>query len=258
MILIGGNNADGGLTSVFRLKLAEDGGAILDTLPSLPFAQDNMSGAASGNTIYVAGGNRNGSPSTSMLSLNLNEPELGWKEEVPFPGTARVQPVCAVQDGMLYLWGGFCPSQNGGEASVATDGYRYLPLQEQWEPVPAPAVAETGEPLTLTGGTSCVWSDSIILCTGGVDKDIFLDAISGDYKRIAKEDYLLQPVAWYRFNGRLMAYNTRRNHWEEWEESACLARAGAALLGKGQQLFIVGGELKPGIRTAEISRITIK
>ena len=91
-----------------------------------------------------------------------------------------------------------------------------------------------------------------------VDKDIFLDAISGDYKRIAKEDYLLQPVAWYRFNGRLMAYNTRRNHWEEWEESACLARAGAALLGKGQQLFIVGGELKPGIRTAEISRITIK
>ena len=215
-------------------------------------------GAASGNTIYVAGGNRNGSPSTSMLSLNLDEPELGWKEEVPFPGAARVQPVCAVQDGMLYLWGGFCPSQNGGEASVATDGYRYLPLQERWEPVPAPAVAETGEPLTLTGGTSCVWSDSIILCTGGVDKDIFLDAISGDYKRIAKEDYLLQPVAWYRFNGRLMAYNTRRNHWEEWEESACLARAGAALLGKGQQLFIVGGELKPGIRTAEISRITIK
>ena len=29
MILIGGNNADGGLTSVFRLKLAEDGGAIV-------------------------------------------------------------------------------------------------------------------------------------------------------------------------------------------------------------------------------------
>ena len=56
----------------------------------------------------------------------------------------------------------------------------------------------------------------------------------------------------------LMVNNTRRNHWEEWEESACLARAGAALLGKGQQLFIVGGELKPGIRTAEISRITIK
>ena len=38
MILIGGNNADGGLTSVFRLKLAEDGGAILDTLPSLPLS----------------------------------------------------------------------------------------------------------------------------------------------------------------------------------------------------------------------------
>ncbi|MCS2958581.1 hypothetical protein NXX53_19220 [Bacteroides salyersiae] len=75
MILVGGNNADGGLTSVFRLKLAEDGEAILDTLPSLPFALDNMSGAASGNTIYVAGGNRNGSPSTSMLSLNLDEPE---------------------------------------------------------------------------------------------------------------------------------------------------------------------------------------
>ena len=71
MILIGGNNADGGLTSVFRLKLAEDGGAILDTLPSLPFAQDNMSGAASGNTSCMA----------NVIRMSMRYGNLGTLED---------------------------------------------------------------------------------------------------------------------------------------------------------------------------------
>lgn len=258
MILIGGNNADGGISSVFRLTLDAHGEALIDTLPALPFEWDNMAGAAIDHTVYVVGGNAGGHPTTTVLSLNLNAPDAVWEEETAFPGPPRVQPVCAVQDGCLYLWGGFSPPIDGQKASVATDGYRYLPSQKRWEPVSAPVLPETGEALTLTGGTSVACSDSLILCAGGVNKDIFLDAISGDYHRVAKADYLKKPVAWYQFNGRLMAYDTRRDQWEVWTESSTLARAGAALLRLECGLFVIGGELKPGIRTADIVRIKIE
>lgn len=260
LILIGGNNSDGGLSTVYSLALNATGNmAVFDTLPSLPFALDNMAGTILENTLYVLGGNKAGIPSTSLFSLDMEKTAAGWEEETFFPGTPRVQPVCAAQGGALYIWGGFSPTLGEDkDAFVATDGYRYQPLQKRWEPVAAPVVEDTGEYLTLTGGTSIALSDSLILCTGGVHKDIFLDALSGNYSRVAKENYLTQPVSWYQFNGRLMVYNTRRNHWYEWGQSSYLARAGAILLRREHEIFIIGGETKPGIRTAEICKIVIE
>lgn len=260
LILVGGNNSGGGLSATYSLSLdvARDT-VILDTLPSLPCTLDNMAGAALGNVLYVLGGNKAGVPSTSLFSLDMDNQIAGWKEETSFPGAPRVQPVCAAQDSALYIWGGFSPSLGENiEASVATDGYCYRPKQKKWELVSAPVDPETGEYLTLTGGTSIALSDSLIVCTGGVNKDIFLDAISGSYSRVAKAHYLMQPVSWYQFNGRLLIYNTRRNCWSERGQSSGLARAGAALLGTQQEMFIIGGEIKPGIRTPEICRIVIE
>lgn len=119
-------------------------------------------------------------------------------------------------------------------------------------------VPATGELLTLTGGASIACSDSLILCVGGVNKEIFLDAISGSYSRVTKENYLTQPVSWYRFNNRLMVYDIHRNGWDEWGQSSGLARAGAALAGRQQEVFVIGGETKPGIRTAQICKIVIE
>lgn len=260
LIFIGGNNSGGGLSAIYSLELNAAGDtAILDTLPSLPCTLDNMAGAAIENRLYVLGGNRAGVPSASLFSLNMENRAEGWKEEPAFPGAPRVQPVCAAQGGALYVWGGFSPSfGEGREPVVATDGYRYQPLQKVWEPVSPPVISGTGEPLTLTGAAAIAFSDSLILCTGGVNKEIFLDAISGKYSRIAKENYLTQPVGWYQFNDRLMVYNTHRDRWEEWGQSSALARAGAALSESQQGVFVMGGETKPGIRTAEICRIIIK
>lgn len=261
-MLIGGNNVDGGLATVYGLKCTDGGEVTLDTLPPLPYALDNMAGAALNHTVYVVGGNAvdhsSGShPSTAVLSLNLDEPASGWKEELSLPGAPRVQPVCAVQGEMVYVWGGFCPPAQGVEASVATDGYRYLPAQKVWQPVSSPVAFQTGETFTLTGGAAVACADSLILCAGGVDRAIFLDAISGNYQRVAKEAYLKQPVPWYRFNGRLMAYHTRSGQWDEWTASPSLARAGAAFLRSEHGLWLIGGEIKPGIRTPEIVRILI-
>lgn len=260
LIFVGGNHSAGGLSTTYSLSLNATGdAAILDTLPALPFALDNMAGAVLGNVLYVFGGNKAGVPSASLFSLSMENPAEGWKEEPVLPGAPRVQPVCTAQEDALYIWGGFSPSLGENqEATVATDGYRYLPASKTWEPVSAPVVPATGELLTLTGGASVACSDSLILCVGGVNKEIFLDAISGSYSRVTKENYLTQPVSWYRFNNRLMVYDIHRNGWDEWGQSSGLARAGAALAGRQQEVFVIGGETKPGIRTAQICKIVIE
>lgn len=94
-----------------------------------------MAGAVLGNVLYVFGGNKAGVPSASLFSLSMENPVEGWKEEPALPGAPRVQPVCTAQEDALYIWGGFSPSLGENqEATVATDGYRYLPASKHGNP----------------------------------------------------------------------------------------------------------------------------
>ena len=52
---------------------------------------------------------------------------------------------------------------------------------------------------------------------------------------------MLHPAEWYRFNDRILIYNTRRDKWEEAVRSQDVDRAGAALTGNGQPFFNIKG-----------------
>lgn len=258
VICIGGMNEKGAMTDVFRIYWKDDKRkkVVLESLPSLPYALDNFTGSLSGNRIYVAGGNKQGIPSNSFLCLDLDNLSDGWQELPSFPGFPRVQPVSASQcrDGerCFYLWGGFAPSTAGRPATLSLDGYCYSPSSQTWTRLDAPA-GRDGEAVSLGGGTSHALGDKLVLCMGGVNKDIFLSALQKPEK-----DYLLHPAEWYKFNRKILVYDISRNAWQEVLETSDVARAGAALVGDGETFFSIAGELKPGIRTAEIIRITIK
>lgn len=256
MVCVGGMNAQGALSAVYRIRV-ENKKARIESLPALPCTLDNMTGCMLGNRLFVAGGNKNGVPSNAFYCLDLERFAEGWHELPPFPGPPRVQPVCAAQkdeDGELafYLWGGFAASVDGCPASLSVDGYMYSPLSGTWTPLSAP-VNERGEAVSLGGGGAVAWGDSLILCMGGVHKDIFLQAL-----RHAEPDYLTHPVEWYRFNDRLLVYNTRRRQWQAVILSGRTARAGAAFVADGEGVFCINGELKPGVRTPEITKLDIR
>ena len=256
LIFIGGSNSSGRLSSVlsFSFDCMKELGVACEILPSLPCTFDNMSATLLGDTLYVLGGYRNGIPSCSMFSFCLSNYSGGWTE-VFFPGKPRVQPVCASLFGNLYIGGGFIP---GKESSVLTDGLCYQPASGQWQVLRAPLTTE-GQPLTLTGGASVSYGDTLVICAGGVNRDIFEDAISGRYKKVCESEYLLQPVEWYHFNDQLLAYDVRLGEWIRiGTPSPMLARAGASLVLFGEALFYIGGELKPGVRTSDICRISFQ
>ena len=213
IVCVGGSNENGSLSTVYRLSLSDDKKAVIvDTLPS-----------------FVAGGNVNGKPSNGLYCLNLGNPETGWQQLPDFPGAPRVQPVCVGQrkenETLLYLWGGFSGAFDGRSATLSTDGYYYSPSLQQWQPVSTP-IGSDSVPVALGGGAGIALTDSLILCTGGVNKDIFLSALQReemmkaavtggnqaavDSLKSEAKTYMLHPAEWYRFNDRILIYNTRR------------------------------------------------
>ena len=69
---------------------------------------------------------------------------------------------------------------------------------------------------------------------------------------------MYKPAGWYRFNSHLMQYSTANGEWSVLSEDSRHARAGALLVKQKNRLYLVCGELKPGIRSTEISRISIR
>ena len=253
LICVGGNTATRSLSDVYRLSLKE-GVAQMDSLPSLPVTIDNMAGALLDNVLYIVGGNVNGIPASSMYSLNLTKLDEGWKEEIAVPGNPRVQPVCAAQGGKLYVWGGFSTAGEGREATLSVDGYVYTPATKEWKQVATPT-DETGTAVSLGGGVALPLGEDAILCAGGVNKDIFLQALQGIHKG---KEYLTRPVEWYQFNRKLLKYDIQKDQWTCLGDFEQGARAGAAMVSDGSSYYIINGELKPGIRTKDINRLKIK
>lgn len=256
IVCAGGMNAGGAGREAFILRI-EKGKAKTEPLPALPFALDNMSGAAIGSCVYIAGGNRDGRPCNCLLRLDLTRTADGWAELADFPGNPRTQAVCATQlDGngrpTLYLWGGFAARTAERDATLCTDGLAYSPLTNSWQPLPAVRDA-SGEEVSLGGGTAVAVGDSLILCTGGVDKDIFLAALQEP-----APDYMSHPADWYRFNDRLLVYRPRQGRWQTLRRAASAARAGASAVSAPAGIYLIHGELKPGVRSSQVSRVRLR
>lgn len=258
ILCIGGMNAQGSLNTVYRVTLeGKKTKAVIETLPALPCTLDNMTGSFLGNMAYVAGGNKNGIPCNEFYCLDLDNLSIGWQKLRDFPGPPRLQAVSVAQsdtsgEQLFCLWGGFAASNGSQPASLSVNGYAYSPVSGKWKSLPAP-VDSKGDTISLGGGTAVALSDSIVLCMGGVHKDIFLQAL-----RHTASDYLSHSIEWYRFNNRLLVYNTHKHQWQEIAKASETARAGALSVFDGHGYLVVNGELKPGIRTPDITRILLK
>ncbi len=254
---IGGIGNSGSLTDVYQISIT-DNEVRCDSVMSMPFTLDNSSGTIIGRNIYIAGGNKDGKPTDGLFQLNLDEGTIRTCSTIP--GGPRVQPVCVSSEQKIYIWGGFYQMVDShgntviDSCTVHTDGWCYDISEEKWSQLPAPH-AEDGTELTLSGAVMTDLDDRYLMAVGGVNKDIFLNAIRGLYPT---PQYHLHDAEWYRFNPYVLLFDTQKNEWEIAAKSSLAARAGASLVKVDDSVFLIGGETKPGIRSTDISRIDIK
>lgn len=261
LVWIGGNNDKDASRQVFRIHWDAGRQQLnMTELPPLPLPMDNLAATYADGYLYVAGGTgRPGkgdsrtAPTNPFFCLQLtSSPQTEWTRLPDFPGPARVQPVLAAQQSeegiRLYLAGGFQPVSSHQEAIVCTDMLSYHPASGRWRNEGFLPLLEEGFPRTVTGGCAIASGDSTILLIGGVNHDRFRDALNHP-----QPDYLSHPADWYKFNTALLQYNTFTKHWTNLGDYQETARAGAGIATTGNTFFLIGGELKPGIRTPEVN-----
>ena len=238
VVFAGGANASGALRSVWKVWL-RDGRAVVEELPSLPHAVEQAAGATLGQRIYICGGISDGAPSDYMWSLDTAAAQPCWERAACLP-ERMVQPVMAAAGGYLWLWGGFDSSTGPASGS----GYRYDPSSDEWTPVKGHSAGGT-----FVGACATALPDGRIVVAGGVDREIFEAAVRLPSDKI--RDYQLHHAEWYRFQKTVRLFDPSSGEWESLGEFACTARAGAALVPWGDGVFLLGGELKPGVRTPD-------
>jgi sialate O-acetylesterase len=271
ILCIGGCNNDHKFSDVLLLKWDKQRQRlVIQSFPSLPLAFDNMTGAKVGNYVYIAGGNANGIPSNLCFRLNLHQIDHGWEQLPSYPEMPRVQPVAVAQqlngEACFFLLGGYTPYSDSIQGEVNTNGYVFIPSLNRWRRIKSPYLFN--QDLSIAGGIGMAFQNRYIIWFGGVNKTIFQYGLLIDHQlmeaKVARNEsevkrhsfqqknYLSHDVQWYQYNPDVMIYDVKLKKWECLGQSGHAARAGCALITYKNGFIIVGGEIKPGIRSANV------
>ena len=284
VVYLGGMNAERSLSECEFISAA-DGSST--PIASLPKPLDNFAATYHDGTLWVAGGQTNGVPNREVYSLPYPSDAKAWTIATTLPDECRLQPCMAAQNTAtgyaLFVFGGYQPKAENQQAKVYTDGV-YISMADlkkgnatQWKRT-APAMVNdnvnvnenednhpeaiqnsefrTQNSLQAIVGATCATSGySHVLFFGGVDHDIFLSAIEGKQDSL----YLRHQPEWYRFRKDVLTYHTITDSWGLLPGDDLLARAGACLTSEvgGKGWSYSGGELMPGVRSAEVSHVEV-
>ncbi len=268
LYFVGGTGSNGASDRAYQIRL-QDEKTIIEELPRLPYKLTDAKLVRFKEQFYLLGGNANGVMSNKMLSLK--DKSKMWQEEKPYPHSPYLKTLAVADKDFLYLWGSFPHEEYGRDEEFLDTSYlhKYNPDSNEWE---SDAIEDDElSYLPSFGGGMAYYNemkDAIVLL-GGVNKERFLPALKrGDalakaqkendenlikqYKKEIK-DYLNQSITWHSFNQKAYCFNKQELCFEQEASKETFARADACLVKHGNQFLIIGGELKPGIRTRQIS-----
>ena len=223
----------------------QNGKLNIEKIGDLPFTLQNGLAVERNGKLYIAGGAKGNGNSSGLYEYDLTSKEI--KELSPIPAEAvRQQLVGQILNGNLYVF--------SGVGNVAyTDGYKYDFDNDTWTKVSD--VSLNGKALTVAGGNSVKLNEKEMLVMGGVNKEIFDDAVAKLGTLQGRElanfrDYYFRADPYeFRFNSDILIYNADSDTWRTIGESPFDPNAGAALLLIGNKIYSINGEIKAGVRT---------
>lgn len=225
--------------------------------PDLPVAIKSGVSARIGDGLFVG----LGSAGAHFLRLDLNDLTSGWGALAPFPGQATSGAACAAVGGRIYVFGGAGAAPNG-DATIFETVHVYDVAADSW------TLLDTRTPCGMLGAKAAALSDGRIVIVGGYAKDVFEGFVAAmaaiDKERhpeqadAVRRAFLGREPAAYRWNGDVLCYDPAANSWDNLGQSPFLPNCDAAMIARGNDAFmLVNGEVKPGLRTAEVKLLTI-
>lgn len=259
VLCIGGRTYSGLTKDVFLLRWNPSTDSIeTEVYPSLPKGIENFGAAVAGNVVYVAGGATEGVEANTVLSLDLSKKgadDFAWKEMEPFPDDARVQPVVVAQnDGKeecIFLIGGSCYPATSEKPIFCKDVLKYSPSANIWSRQ-AEIKPDDGKARLLRGSCGAAVADRYIVCVGGVNEERFATACWQERNGCLPKDYFLHTPEWFNFSKEVLIYDAVKDVWSISGEFPFSGPAGAGMVASGDSLYVINGEVMPGIRTDKV------
>ncbi len=268
VVCIGGMNSEQYVNTTLLLTWdAVKKKVLIDSLPALPIAMANMATAASGNTIYVAGGSTANGPVHSLYALDLNTPASGWKR-LPDVPAALSHAVAAVQSNgeypCFYLFGGRGATASG-ISTLYHHSFVYDPVKARWKALAD--IQDTSQTINLSAGTAIASGANSILLIGGDEGDIFhqietLTAQANQSNDPAEKERVNRQLSNLRnthpgFSSQIYLYNTLTDAWTVMATLPFGSQVTTTAVRWGDRLVIPSGEVSPGIRTDKIRTAVI-
>jgi solute:Na+ symporter, SSS family len=264
-VICTGGQTPGGLTGRTFILSWQGSDLVKNELPSLPFALRDHSAAAVGNIVYVAGGETENGVSRRFMSLDMNDREKGWTLLPDMPVGLSGLSLVAQTDGeepALFVIGGRSRNEATGLTEFYSSVFKYsissgswtrknnisLPGEDQERPVSVAAASAIGA--------------VHILLAGGDKGEVFrqveremLNIQQGDTDAVARRDSLW--ISHPGFSNKILAYNTITDKWFLVAELEGDVPAVTSLVWWDGRLVMPGGEIRPGIRTADITGFSV-
>jgi len=269
ILCIGGQNNNGAMADVMIISIDRfTSKASCLTLPSIPSAVFNAGAATIGNKAYITGGSIADGQVNYIFELDLENIDAGWKRIITNQSHERQQPVVFTAGGELFAAGGY--DENIPEAFTNIDKFDFE--SSAWIKVASSEINNQKRAM-VGSGVAALSSESVIIA-GGVDYDRFMSALNrlkrlreataaadttqiADLKQAGVE-YMTQPVEWYRFATSLVRFDASSDSITVVGNSSSAARAGAGIAYHKGNLYIIGGETKPGVRSEEANCIALE
>lgn len=225
--------------------------------PSFPTDLKMSAGARVGNQLFVG----LGTAGRAWYRLDLARPSMQWEARAEFPDLPRDGATAVALGQCIYVFAGQGRQHPQDTNLVMFDTvYQYDTVADSWKKL------MTRTPQGLLASSAVSLDGRNILFFGGVNKQIF-DGYFTDYFITAKDDLALQErVAQqyfsqrpqdYLFTRQILSYNPLSNQWRNLATDPFQVTVGSALAVHGNKLTLVGGEIKPGLRSPGVKNLRV-
>ncbi|MDG3581110.1 sodium:solute symporter family transporter [Galbibacter pacificus] len=266
VLCIGGNNQKGGSSKVFLVKLNQNDEISIINFPPLPRPLSNLTAVRVENSIYVAGGDNKGQSYGGFYQLNLNAHKK-WKVLKSMPGPARSFHSMAVQETSfskkIFVFGGRSLQKGAGTELLNTYTSYNLKTQK-WDSILP--ITVHGESKTIMAASAQPIGSMGILLFGGDDGKLFseLEAletkISNTDNDVIKQGLIKKKSGILDthpgFSPEILSFNTITKSWMVYDSIASFPVTSLSFK-SGRDFYFVSGEIRPGIRTPKIMRLSM-
>lgn len=228
--------------------------------PNLPVAIKSGIGVRIGDVAYVG----LGSSGSDLYALDLKNPAAGWERKAAFPGASTNGAAAAAAGGKIFVFSGNGKATPDARSAIIFDSvHKYDPANDRWSRL------ETRTPVGLSGAKALELRDGRIAIVGGYNKELFDQYLADlsvldknmnavEFARLVRTYMGMAPKD-YRWNSEVLWYDPEANAWGSYGQNPFPPNCDSAAVNTGQDRFVlVSGEIKPGLRTAEVKSVSFK